>query len=270
MRRTKRNPGKGFLIKPEKLRNIHSITKEMENLFRESLEVTDMFCCRPWPGWSMTNEAQSEGPSSGRAPQPGSSRWQVSELAALWCSRPWVPALVTMWPLASVAGWLSANIQGLTLNGSTGLSWQHSFQLPSWVGHLAHGCVSDQWRWESTYGPEQTHPFSWEKNFLWGAQQCRRSVCVRCGDVGHCSAYTGSEKLRGSFCLYCLAWLAKQNKWLIQDPTVNTKYELLRFLHANTLFKECTVKEMGEEIGQVELHSGKQVMARNATNDPCR
>lgn len=74
MRRTKRNPGKGFLIKPEKLQNIHSITKEMENLFRESLEVTDMFCCRPWPGWSMTNEAQSEGPSSGRAPQPGSSR----------------------------------------------------------------------------------------------------------------------------------------------------------------------------------------------------
>lgn len=41
MRRTKRNQGKGFLIKLEKLQNIHSITKEMENLFRELLEVTD-------------------------------------------------------------------------------------------------------------------------------------------------------------------------------------------------------------------------------------
>lgn len=43
MRRTKRNQRKGFLIKPEKQQNIHSMTKEMENLFGELLEATDMF-----------------------------------------------------------------------------------------------------------------------------------------------------------------------------------------------------------------------------------
>lgn len=43
MRRTKRNRRKGFLIKPEKLQNIHSITKAMKNLFGELLDATDRF-----------------------------------------------------------------------------------------------------------------------------------------------------------------------------------------------------------------------------------
>lgn len=43
MRRTKRHQRKGFLIKPEKLQNIHSKTKEMENLFGDLLEATDTF-----------------------------------------------------------------------------------------------------------------------------------------------------------------------------------------------------------------------------------
>lgn len=45
MRRTKRNQGKGFLIKLEKPQNIHGITKETEDLFRELLEVTDRVWC---------------------------------------------------------------------------------------------------------------------------------------------------------------------------------------------------------------------------------
>lgn len=43
MRRTKRNQRKGFLIKLEKLQNIHSVTKEMEDLLGELLEATDRF-----------------------------------------------------------------------------------------------------------------------------------------------------------------------------------------------------------------------------------
>ena len=43
MRRTKRNQGKVFLIKLEKLQNIHSVTKEVENLSRAVLEVTEKF-----------------------------------------------------------------------------------------------------------------------------------------------------------------------------------------------------------------------------------
>lgn len=43
MRRTKRNQRKAFLIKPDKLQNIHSTTKEMENLFSDLLEATDRF-----------------------------------------------------------------------------------------------------------------------------------------------------------------------------------------------------------------------------------
>lgn len=43
MRRTKRNQGKVFLIKLEKLQNIPSVTTEMQNLSRASLEVTEKF-----------------------------------------------------------------------------------------------------------------------------------------------------------------------------------------------------------------------------------
>lgn len=43
MRRTKRNQRKGFLIKPEKLQNIHSPTKETETLFGALSEATDRF-----------------------------------------------------------------------------------------------------------------------------------------------------------------------------------------------------------------------------------
>lgn len=43
MRRTKRNQGKVFLIKLEKLQNIHSVTTEMQNVSRASLEMMEKF-----------------------------------------------------------------------------------------------------------------------------------------------------------------------------------------------------------------------------------